>query len=181
MVDSCAPNGCNPFNHLIVRRSMRSLVPHIILAIAVVLVSLVVTVEYPGSVHVLSIGDDWLVPLPLGLLLCAVVVIRPIFLMYDSRLELNCHHLHWHSGRMSLRNRNVNYTFEDLLGVEVDQTIIDRLLGVGALKVGTAVVDKRSIVLQGVSNPTRWAEVIAARIDAARINSRNNVTRVGHN
>ena len=49
--------------------------------------------------------------------------------IYDGYYEVSDHHLRLIRGRLSIWKKAQEFAFEDLLGVQVTQNIIDRLLG----------------------------------------------------
>ncbi len=107
-------------------------------------------------------------------LICAIVLVRPIIMLFDSYLQATPHHVKVCSGRCSLKQKWHEFPYENLLGVEVDQSILDRLLGVGTVYLNTAVRGTPELLVRGVRRPTEIAEIIANRIDTAKLAEQRN-------
>ena len=108
-----------------------------------------------------------IVELPLFLLVFAVLIIRPILLRYNDLYELGEHHVYTISGRVSLRRERYEIPFEDLKGVRVRQSILQRLLNVGDIILWTALADKPEVVMHGLKNPEIPLKEMRSRIDKA--------------
>lgn len=121
-------------------------------------------------------GTQYELVLPIFSLLAAVSLARPLFLVYDDEHEISCHHLRSVAGICSLRKKRLEYSYDDLLGVEIDQTLIDRLLNVGQVSAGTAMRGGPEVKMEGLADPKTVGQFVTARIDAARMRSNKNKT-----
>lgn len=170
LAGDCAQSGRHVFMH----RSWRSLAHWIALFIAFGIFTVYISRTIPGTIFVLEIpffGFNLGVYLPLFVLPCALLLVRPIFLMYDARDEIRCHHVLSMDGICSLRKNTSAYAYENLLGVHVRQTLWERIMGVGTIEAGTAMTDKAEIQVEGIANPMKYAKIITEKIDEARMQS----------
>ena len=158
------------------RRSWRRILPWIILIIAFGWFAVWATAQDPDSVMFFRLTEDTLLPVPRYFLLWLVLTIRPAVLMLDARYEIGHHHIRAVTGRLSLHRHSVEIAYEDLLTVEVDQSILDRILFVGDVIAGSAMSDSPRIVMEAVGSPDYYAAQIDHRIDLTREQGR---TRVG--
>jgi uncharacterized membrane protein YdbT with pleckstrin-like domain len=157
------------------KRHWISLFPQFFLAGILLFVGLYVTAHYP-DLSVLEFPLSWLglevtLVLPVFLLIFLVVVIRPFIQLKDSEFEVSGHHLRITRGRYSLWKHSQEFAFEDLLGVQVRQSLIDRLLGVGGIDIGSKTSSIK-IAMNGLKNPKQYADLISRRIDDSRIESK---------
>lgn len=154
------------------QRSWRSVLPQLLLAILILVFGLYITAYIDESVLVIPIFEEFSLRLPIFLLLFLFVLIRPVVQIYDSYCELSEHHLRIVRGRLSIWRRNQEFAFEDLLGVQVSQSIIDRILGVGRIEVGSKT-SAIQISMSGIKNPQLYADHVSRRIDNSRIAEKN--------
>ena len=161
---------------LVVKPSWRWVLPKLLVFLAVAAVGCWVTMSVPESVLEVPIplGDDSLaggevtLRLPIFLLIALFFLVRPIVLLFDSRYEISAHHLRTWRGRLSVRRRRQEFAYEDLLGVQVAQTLLDRLLGVGTITVGSKT-QSIEVVMKGIAHPQRIADLISRGIDGSRV------------
>lgn len=159
--------------HPIIRfhRSWRSLLPQFVLGVLCAVIGYIVTQRYPESVLEMSIplgSQELLLKLPFFLLLVLFVVARPFFKLFNSYAEISEHHLKIVSGRLSLWKKAKEFAFEDLLGVEVSQSIFGRIVNVGTIHIGSKT-PSINLEIHGVADPHKYANIICRHIDASRM------------
>ena len=88
--------------------------------------------------------------------------------MLDARYEISHHHLRAVTGILSVYRYEVEIAYEDLLTVEVQQTILDRILCVGQVIAGSAMSDIPRIIIKGIATPAFYASQIEHRVDLTR-------------
>lgn len=156
-------------------RSWRSLVWHYFIFLFSLVVGLYVTAYYPGSILVIPLDSisesNQVIRLPVFLLISLFLVARPLVLLFDSHYELTDHHLRVVRGKMSIFRRAQEFAFEDLLGVQVTQSILSRLLNVGVIEVGSKT-SQIQIRMRGIGDPHMHAKEISNRIDLSRISEK---------
>jgi uncharacterized membrane protein YdbT with pleckstrin-like domain len=92
-------------------------------------------------------------------------MIRPVLLLFDARNEISPHHVRSVQGRLSWKRKNSEVSYENMRGVEASQNVIERILGVGTIKLWTAISDTPEIVMKGIDDPDSIAKLIQQRID----------------
>ncbi len=151
-------------------RSWRSLMPHLLLAAVVSAGVAWLSLRYSFfslAVRVPMGESQMVLELPLFLLVLSVMVIRPLLLKYDDLYEVGEHHVYATSGRFSLHREHYEIPFEDIKGVRVRQSILQRILGVGDIVVWTAIADRAEVVMEGLRHPEIPLRVLRDRIDQA--------------
>ncbi len=91
-------------------RSVRSVVPRLLLAFLVSGAVLYLGSLLPSSAGLIAFrvfGEDFRLTLPLSLLICLVLILRPLLLILNERYEIGCYHLRAVSGCYSLRREEV--------------------------------------------------------------------------
>lgn len=159
-----------------IKRSWWSVIPNFILAVVAVIV--IRHLSQVSSLPSLDIkvplgGTDWLLHLPIYLLVGLVLIARPLFLMRDTIHLLGQHHLYSEFGRMSLNREHIEIAFEEMLGVRFRQNLLERILDVGTILIWTASADRPEIVMRGVRDPARVVHIIRDRIDSVIISHNN--------
>ncbi len=155
--------------------SWRCNLPELIVGLTIVII--VATKTYGTAYYGLSLsaellGTDQDILLPLHLLLLAVVIARPLFWHFDSKHVLGSHHIYSITGRCSLKKERIELSFEDILGVRSNQTIIERILGVGSILVWTASSENPEITMRGIANPEDVVQQIRMTMDQSKINDK---------
>lgn len=171
--------GCNDscdssHQHLLIHRSWRSVLPGLLLFALVSLVAVPISNDFPIlllNFDLSTFGLAYQLSMPILGLISAVLLARPLFLMYDCFHEVRCHHLRTISGRCSLRKNRIEIAFEDLRGVRVQQSILERLLGVGTIMIGTSITDTPEVRLHGIANPAYYANLIMEFMDRTHLKS----------
>lgn len=161
--------------HVHVSRSWLSMLPHLFVFFIFGLYSVAYTSDGPASVLRFQLnitGTPYEFVFPIASLLMAVLLARPLFLMYDTSHEIRCHHVRSTSGRCSLAKKTIEIPFEDLLGVRVQQNLLERILHVGTIAVGTASTNHIEINMKGVFNPQKYASMVSKEVDRSRIAAR---------
>lgn len=160
--------------HTSIHRSWRSVLPGLLLFIVVSIASVPISNEYPILLLDFDLslfGLPYRVSMPILGLISAVLLARPLFLMYDCYHQVRCHHLRTISGRCSLRKNSVEIAYEDLRGVRVQQSLLERILGVGTIMIGTSITDQPKVRLHGIGNPSFYANIIMEFMDRTHFKS----------
>ena len=155
-------------------RSWRSLIPQFTLAFIVTVIGYQLSADNPLSSLVIPFeidGESYNLRLPLLLLIVIFLLVRPIVMLFDSHFEISDHHLRVIRGKLSVWRRRQEFTFEDLLGVQVTQSIWERVIRVGAIRVGSKT-QSIEVYMRGIPRPQHYADLISRRIDSSRIKER---------
>lgn len=158
--------------HMEVRRSWRSVFPGLLAFLFVCGIAVPLSRRLPVLLLDWSteiFGYQLEVHMPIMGLLAAVLLIRPLFLMYDSLYLVTSHHVKATTGRCSLRRIDVEIAYEDVRGVSISQSILQRILSVGNLRIWTALSSSPEMLMRGIGNPKVVADTIRSQIDQNRI------------
>lgn len=106
----------------------------------------------PGELF--SWGDStiWL-HLPLLSLLPGFLLGKVLIYIYDSKYIIDERGVEAQVGLVSLNLRQPRLRYEDIRGVEPNQTLLERILGIGSVLIGSAMTQDVEIVMEGVANP----------------------------
>ena len=144
-------------NALVIYKTWKSEYKLVICMIVGMFLSIFLSKEFPKSViqgDLFSIGEEivnlslpifWLIPL--GFFLVAVIKI------YNVRYALNAKGLEMTVGILSMKKRTVKIRYEDIRSIETQQTIIERMLNIGTVEIGTSSTGSIEIVFEGVDSP----------------------------
>ena len=85
--------------------------------------------------------------------------------IYDSKFIIDERGVEAQVGLVSLNLRQPRLRWEDIRGVEPNQTLWERILGIGSVLVGSAMTNEVEIVMEGVGNPRSVQLLIGAERD----------------
>lgn len=136
-----------------------------ILCIAAVLLSS----YFPGSKivgEIITIGDKRIMmTLPLFALMPLVAFGDLIARIYDVRFTLSADGIEARVGIVSLSQSVTRIRFEDIRLIEVDQSLLERLLDVGNVLIGTAATDSIEVYMEGMVAPGEIQRMVQAERD----------------
>lgn len=120
--------------------------------VTVVVSNWVPALVVPGSLF--SLGDTtYYLHLPILVLLPGAMLGKILINIYDAKYIIDERGVEAQIGLVSLNLRQPRLRWEDIRGVEPNQTIWERLLGIGSVLVGSAMTQDVEIVMSGVANP----------------------------
>lgn len=91
--------------------------------------------------------------LPILVLLPGFLLGKALVGMYDSRFIVDYRGVEAQVGLVSLLLRQPRLRFEDIRGVEPEQTIWQRMLNIGDVAIGSAMTEGVEILMRGVADP----------------------------
>jgi uncharacterized membrane protein YdbT with pleckstrin-like domain len=101
-----------------------------------------------------SLGDTtYYLHLPVVVLLPGAMLGKILINIYDAKYIIDDHGVEAQIGLVSLTLRQPRLRWEDIRGVEPNQTIWERLLGIGSVLIGSAMTQDVEIIMSGVANP----------------------------
>ena len=101
-----------------------------------------------------TIGDTtYYLHLPLATLIPGFFLGKVLIYIYDSKYIIDDRGVEAQIGLVSLSLRQPRLRYEDIRGVEPNQTILERVLGIGSVLIGSAMTQDVEIVMEGVANP----------------------------
>ena len=98
--------------------------------------------------------------LPLLTLVPGYFLGRILLTIYDSRYIIDSKGVEAQMGLVSMSLRQPRLRFEDIRGVEPNQTLVQRILGIGDLLVGSAMTFEVEIIMEGIANPRGVQQLI---------------------
>jgi len=134
---------------------------------------------FPGSViggNLFSLSLSTVVlKLPLFGLLPISIWFFLLFKIYNVRYSADSRGLESVLGVLSLNQRIIRVRYEDIRSIETDQTLLERLLDVGDVEIGTAATAGIELNLEGVATPKEVQDMIQAERDKRqRLSQRGN-------
>lgn len=101
-----------------------------------------------------SLGDTrYFLHLPLLSLPAGAMLAKILIHIYDAKYIIDEHGVEAQIGLVSLNLRQPRLRWEDIRGVEPNQTIWERILGIGTVLVGSAMTQEVEVQMAGVANP----------------------------
>lgn len=136
----------------------------ILSVIAIVVSKYVPLLTIKGSLFSLW-GRTYYLHLPVLTLFPAAMLGKILINIYDAKYIIDERGVEAQIGLVSLQLRQPRLRWEDIRGVEPNQTIWERLLGIGTVLVGSAMTQDVEIVMAGVANPRAIQLLIGAERD----------------
>jgi uncharacterized membrane protein YdbT with pleckstrin-like domain len=101
-----------------------------------------------------SLGDTtYFLHLPVLTLIPGALLGKILINIYDAKYIIDDRGVEAQIGLVSMNLRQPRLRWEDIRGVEPNQTIWERLLGIGSVLIGSAMTQDVEIVMSGVANP----------------------------
>jgi uncharacterized membrane protein YdbT with pleckstrin-like domain len=168
-------------NQVIVAKTWRSEVKRMMIFVVLSVISVYMTHLFPGSViegKIITVGDSSLLfALPLFWLMPVGAVGNIIFRIYNVRYVIDSRGIEAKVGILAMNQRITRVRFEDIRSVETEQTMLERILCIGDVEIGTAATGDIEILFQGIAAPTEVQDMIQAERDRRHMLARSNRTR----
>ncbi len=154
---------------IVIRRAWRSQLKQVLAYLTLCLAAVLLSMHFDWSIiegELISWGDTRLVlKLPLFSLVPLMSLMMLIVPIYDATLTVDSRGIEMRRGILGLRQHIMRVRFEDIRGVEVDQTLLERILNVGTLGIGTAAQSDVEIYIDGIPAPLELKEMIQSEKD----------------
>lgn len=129
-----------------------------LLLLAILFIATVVVSRYVPALVVagslFSFGDTtYFLHLPILTLIPGALLGKILINIYDAKYIIDDRGVEAQIGLVSMNLRQPRLRWEDIRGVEPNQTIWDRLLGIGSVLIGSAMTQDVEITMSGVANP----------------------------
>ena len=135
------------------RAQILPLTSYFVLAILTVVLSRYVPLlVIKGPLFTIGETRYWL-HLPVVILAPGFMLGKVLIYMYDAKYMIDDNGVEAQVGLASMSLRQPRLRYEDIRGVEPNQTIWERILGIGSVLVGSAMTGDVEIVMEGVPNP----------------------------
>ncbi len=159
----------------------RSQLMYISLFLILCILTVVVSRYVPALVvagSLFSIGNTTLyLYLPILTLIPGAVLGKILINMYDAKYIIDDHGVEAQIGLVSFNLRQPKLRWEDIRGVEPNQTIWERLFGIGSVLIGSAMTQDVEVVMAGVANPRAIQLLISSERDRKLKEIQNTGTR----
>jgi uncharacterized membrane protein YdbT with pleckstrin-like domain len=148
-------------------KSFLAEIPLIVLSIILTVAAIYLTLSVPWSIQYLLLWDMSLLPIPLFALFPLLSIILVFQRVYNYSYLLADEYLRSLHGLLSLRKRDMRIEYRDILGIDIERNIIERMFNVGDIKIGTAMLGEAEIVFVGVKDPSKYRDIVVDRISHA--------------
>ncbi len=120
--------------------------------------------------------------MPWPALIPGFLLVKILLYIYNSKYIIDERGVEAQIGLVSLNLRQPRLRYEDIRGIEPQQTLWERILGIGSVLIGSAMTQDVEIVMSGVANPRAIQLLVSGerdkRLKKMGISS-NNVTGAG--
>lgn len=110
-------------------------------------------------------GTTYFLDLPILVLIPGFLLGRVLLSIYDAQYIIDERGVEAHIGLVSLNLRQPRLRWEDIRGVEPNQTLWERILGIGSVLIGSAMTQDIEIIMSGVGNPRAIQLIIQGERD----------------
>ncbi len=111
-------------------------------------------------------GEAFFLNLPLFSFLPLYGLVNLMLPIYDARFTIDNRGLESRIGILSLNQRIVKVRYEDIRSLELNQTLLDRGINVGAISIGSAATSTIEIVFDGLVEPVEIKNLIQLERDS---------------
>ena len=94
----------------------------------------------------------WLIPV--------AVLLYAAYRLYDVRYSVDNRAIEMRHGRLSWKRVITRIRFEDIRSIETKQTVVDQMLNIGSVAIGTAASAGTEVSLSGIANPRTVQQII---------------------
>lgn len=133
------------------------------------IVSVIATKKYPQMIikgDLFRIGDTYFfLYLPLLWLLPMLYLLYTIYRIYNVKYYVDYRGVESWVGRLSVKQTTNRVRYEDIRAIDIYQTIVDRMLDIGTLEIGTAAFSSAEISMEGISAPHEIKQMLEKERD----------------
>lgn len=164
---------------IVIHRSWRSQWRRILVYAILSVASVYLSRYFPNSVIQGRLftagGKDIILVLPLFSLMALYGLFNLLYPIFDAALTLDNRGLETRVGIVSLNQDITRVRYEDIRSIELKATLLERIINVGTLAIGSAATAGIEILFDGVAQPTEVKALIQQERDRRmrRDNSEN--------
>ncbi len=151
-------------NPITITRVWRAEIARVTFFIVASVLSPVVSSYFPKTViagRLFSIdGYALVLHLPVFWLLPAAVFVLTAIRIYNCRYTIDDDGVESREGILSFRQSITRFRHFDIRSMEVDQTILERILDVGTVEIGTAATGEFEASLDGIGSPKKVQQLL---------------------
>jgi uncharacterized membrane protein YdbT with pleckstrin-like domain len=131
--------------------------------------AIVLSELFPWSIiegELFKVGEtSYRMALPLFWFMPLITIGTAIFRIYNVRYTITKRGIEFEKGIIELRIKLIRVWFEDIRTVQKNQTILERILDIGSIQIGTAATGTLEITLRGLAAPDEVLEMIQRERD----------------
>ena len=155
------------FDSKVFYRSKLAELPMIALLLIIIILKLYLTAKYNFGLvnyNLSLLGKTYTLSFSLLSILTVFVFLLILRNHYNQKLIVGSNFVICKSGIISINQQDVRLDFENIRGIEIDKSILDRILNLGKLKIGSSSTDQIEIIFSGLRNPNQVRALIEYRI-----------------
>jgi Bacterial PH domain len=161
--------GSKDGDNYIVMQSWRNQIGTLMAFLAVACAAIFLTEEFPKFTTMPTQIGGIEFSFPILSLIPVLVLIRGVFVVQNERFVITPEYIIHVTGRLAWRGRSSRLAYGNVQEIEIEETILQRILGVGDLKlIPMAGAESSSIKLHGVMNPRAVKDLIRAHTKRAK-------------
>ena len=149
---------------IVIAKVWRSELPLLCLFALLSIASIVLSRLMPWSVvhgEVVPVpGGRLMLDLPLFWLLASLPLGMAMYRVYNVRYSMNSRFVEARIGVLAFTQKLIRIRYEDIRGVESEQSLLERFLDVGTLEIGTSASGNMEMIMRGVAAPREVQEVL---------------------
>ncbi len=148
-------------DNVVIHQSWRNMLGTLGLVLCVLGVTSYLTILFPEYTSVPLALGGFVFEFPVLNLVPLLLLARAAYVIYNERFVLTPHYLIHVTGRLAWRGRSSRLDYSKIQEIEIEETLLQRALGVGDLKIiPIAGTDSNSIRLQGVAYPRAVKDLV---------------------
>jgi uncharacterized membrane protein YdbT with pleckstrin-like domain len=157
-------------SELVIPKVWRSEIKGVCLFLFFSVLSVFLSSTFPGSIitgRLFSIGSFSLIlSLPLFWFLPFMTLMVTIVRIYDVRYAVDSRGIEAKTGILSMHQRITRVRYEDIRSIELEQTLLGRMLDIGDVEISTAATGAVEIVFQGIAAPEEVQDMLQRERDS---------------
>ncbi|MCB0330944.1 MAG: PH domain-containing protein [Bdellovibrionales bacterium] len=150
-------------------RTWRSEIITVVVFVVMSFLAVFLSHLFPWSViegELFPLGESSLrMHLPLFWFIPFLTIGSAMYRIYNVRYVLSERGIEAEVGILALQRRLIRVWFEDIRSVQIRQTLLNRLLGVGDIEISTAATGSIEVILRGISAPGEVQEMVQRERD----------------
>lgn len=155
-----------PHENIVIFRSPLNELVSILSVFALTILSVYLSVLFPWSVEHVTIGPAS-IPIPLFGLLPLIILFRLLHNLYNFRYILCDEYVLEVRGLWSLAAKSVRINYIHIRGIEIDESLVQRILGLGDVSILGVIGNQGEpcLVINGVRHPRKVKDLIQERVN----------------
>ena len=157
-------------SELVIPKVWRSEIKGVCLFLFFSVLSVWLSSTFPGSIitgKLFSIGSTTLMlSLPLYWFIPFLTIMFTIVRIYNVRYVIDNRGIEAKTGILSMHQRITRVRYEDIRSIELEQTLLERMLDIGDVEISTAATGAVEIIFQGIAAPQEVQDMLQRERDS---------------